>query len=159
MTRIEHLPPQLAVGKHTVVPSSFSNDAETANLRINTLWSEVLGQLGDQASTTDLVRFAITTPADNEVPPLRINYIAAVVVGGDFSFTGDLDPIHLEGGRYVVFPFVGALNELDAFYRHRYLEELPSLGFSTRDGQHLEKILRPPHDGFLEIEAWIPITE
>jgi len=159
MARIEYLATQQAVGKRTEVPSSFSEDCGAANALIDGLWKDVLGLLGEGVAKTAPVRFAVTTPADNEVPPLRINYTAAVVVEGDFTLVGALEHLQLEGGRYVVFPFSGALEDLDVFYRRSYLEELPRLGLLTRDGQHLEKILHRSVNGYLEIEAWIPITQ
>ncbi|MEI7478976.1 MAG: GyrI-like domain-containing protein [Actinomycetes bacterium] len=159
MARIEHLTTQHAVGKHIVVPSSFSEDCAAANPLIDALWNDVLGLAGEGVADNALVRFAITTPADNEVPPLRINYTAAVVTEGDFTLVGALEHVQLEGGYYAVFPFAGKLDDLDIFYRHSYLEKFPRLGVPTRDGQHLEKILHSPVNGYLEIEVWIPIAQ
>jgi len=158
MARIEYLTTQHAVGKHAVVPSSFSEDCAAANPLIDGLWKDVLKQLGEGVDETDLVRFGITTPADKEVPPLLINYTAAVALQGDFTLVGALEHVQLEGGRYAVFPFAGQLDDLDAFYRRSYLEELPRHGLTTRDGQHLERLFEV-HDDEIVIEAWIPVHE
>jgi predicted transcriptional regulator YdeE len=158
MARIEHLTTQHAVGKHIVVPSSFSENCAAANPLIDALWNDVLRLLGDGVTEKALVRFAITTPADQEVPPLLINYTAAVVVESDFTLVGALEHVQLEGGHYAVFPFAGKLDDLDAFYRRSYLEELPLHGLTTQDGQHLERLFEV-HDDEIVIEAWIPVHE
>ena len=156
--RVEILQPCHAIGQHGVVPSSFSNDADAANPVIAELWEAVLSELDRGADDSDLLRFAITTPVDDQTPPLRIHYTAAVVTSGDVRCAQRLEVFDIEGGRYAVFPYEGTLDGLDEFYRRTYLEEFNALSFTARDGQHLEKLLSPPLAGLIAIEAWIPIA-
>jgi hypothetical protein len=131
-----------AYGLSAVVASSFADDA-AAQLRDghrSTVGPTGRLQLGAHPGSDAYEWIAITTPADDSVPPLRINYVAAALDGGSNNWPDAFSSeFVVEGGHYAVFVYQGPHDGLDEFYRATYNDELPQLAMATRDGQHLER--------------------
>ncbi len=155
--RIEERVACTAVGITATVPSSFAPDAADAAAVIAALWEMVTAALGTPGVTDDFEYIGITGPADDLVPPHRITYSASVTEHSAGPLPTTFDAFIIDGGRYAVFSFLGTVGEVDDFYRSAYDEGLRDLGCTTRDGQHLERMLPSEHPALLNLEAWIPI--
>jgi len=155
--RIEERETSTAVGITATVPSSFAPDGANAAPVIAALWEMVTSVLGTQGVSAEREYVGITGPADDLVPPHRITYSATVTEHSAGPLPTTFDAFIIDGGRYAVFSFLGTVGEVDDFYRSTYDEGLRDLGCTTRDGQHLERMLPSEHPALLNLEAWIPI--
>ena len=100
----------------------------------------------------------ITTPADDQVPPRQINYVAAVSSQSESALPNGLSEFTITEGWYAVFNYEGPHDGLDDFYRETYMERLPQLGLTTRDGEHLERYPSPSSQTVVVAQAWIPVN-
>ena len=149
--------PQTGWSLSAVVPLSFAPDAAQAAAAIESLWQQLCDVLGTTLDSSDYEFVGVSTPADDLVPPHRISYAATALPRVASDAPDSLATFSLEGGPYVVFSYRGPLAGLDDFYNAAYMREMPALGLSSRDGQHLEKYVAAVTDSDIAIEAWIPI--
>ena len=99
----------------------------------------------------------ITTPADDQVPPQQIHYVAAVTSQSAAALPSGLTDFTIDEGWYAVFEYEGPHEGLDEFYRATYIEQLPQLGLATRVGQHLERYPSRSTEFTTVAQAWIPV--
>jgi predicted transcriptional regulator YdeE len=145
------------MGASAVVPSSFASDASDAVATIEATWGRLFEAIGCTPDTCTCERIGITTPADDQVPPQRFTYVAAVVIDDESEIAPGLAEANIDAGLYAVFTYDGPHDGLDEFYRRTYMEDLAAAGWRTRDGQHLEKYLPSAQPEHIVSEAWIPI--
>mgnify|MGYP006268390213 FL=1 len=148
-----------AIGVAGVVPSSFAPDAAEAVVAIEELWMKLCRHIDASPGDPRWDFVGITTPADEHVPPQRINYVAAVTSQSSLALPQGLDDFTINAGWYAVFNYLGPHDGLDEFYRVTYMEKLPALGLTTRDGQHLERYPSPSDAESISAEAWIPVDK
>ena len=154
---IVEVPPQRLAGVRGVVPSSFSEDATSADDLIQELWARLRDVLGAELVSSEPDFIGVTTPYDDHVPPKRIQFVAAISIPDSFPIQAELEEVALIGGTYAVFAYEGPGDGLDDFYRKTYLEELPASDWRSRDGQHLEKVLPGSTNHNFKVEAWVPV--
>lgn len=154
-----HCPQLRAIGVAGTVPSSFSPDASSAVAQIESLWMQLCDFIGATPGDPAWDFVGITTPADDHVPPLQINYVAAVSSQSSATLPAGLDEFTIGEGWYAVFDYQGPHDGLDEFYRTTYMYQLPELGLKTRDGEHLERYPSPSTEGITVAHAWIPVHQ
>ena len=151
--RYEVLEETLLVGLSTITPSSFSDQAEVGTAEIYGLWAKLRG-IHEELSGPAGDFFGASRPADDNVPPLQVWYLAGFPYSEEVE---GLESFVIPRGKYLVYSHRGAPETFDDAVRIAYFEEFPNSGSELRDGPHLERYREPVGGEILDVDFMIPV--
>ncbi len=135
MTSKINIPPKSLVGIQAKGPSSFNEVEQSGSKFSEQLWREFIGKLVESGISLDRDMYGVSWPADDLTPPQYVHYFCGFE--SDEKVAG-LTSLMLEGGNYFQYNCEVLAVDINKGFQNAYLVAMPSSGFQSRDGQHLE---------------------
>lgn len=127
--------PKRLIGILETGPSSF-NPVENSGAKFGEqLWHQFIELVVKAGISLNRDMYGVSWPADEKVPPEKINYFCGFESDGNIEGFVELQ---LDGGNYFEYRCEVLAVDLDKGFQDAYMNALPASGFSGRTGQHLE---------------------
>ena len=134
--RLVEFPGCELVGVRTTTPSSFTNEVSLDPWPVGELFRSLSLTFTEHDVIEPEIRYGVSWPADQNVPPLVVHYFAGVESATDFG--DSFESLIVPAGNYFAVTFRGSLQEMDSAFQQAYGEVIEGSGLLQRDGLHLE---------------------
>lgn len=158
-TRVDELGPLRIVGLAVVSPTAMNPDSSFEGSKISVLWDDFFALIPKLSTKPDGTFFGVSTPADDHMPPLTMNYVAGIAVTASIDLPDGFTEILVPAGTYLYFTHAGSITNIDQSVRELYGHYLPSSHYVVREAPHLELYdERFDHDSpTCEMDLLVPI--
>jgi AraC family transcriptional regulator len=136
--RIDVVDEMRVAGLSTVCATATNPQRDAALRRIPRLWDEFFARAHELGLGTSGVYYGVSTPADDNVPPLQMNYLAGMAVPASLTLPDGFTDVWVPEGNYLHFTHEGPAENVDETAHELYERYLPSSGLTQRLAPHLE---------------------
>ncbi len=136
-TKIVYHPSRTIAGLQIVTSSSF--DVENFEMKdVPQLWETFWKRFPELNIAPNGTCYAVASPIGEEVPPLKVLYLAGVEVDPKAVLPEGFVAIEVSAGNYAHFTHQGSFAKLDSSFREAYLTWFPKSGLVQRLAPHIE---------------------
>lgn len=158
-TKIVDHPARRVAGLQIITSSSF--DVENFEMKeVPQVWEQFWKRFPELNIASNGICYAVASPIGEEIPPLKINYLAGVEVDPGSPLPEGFTAIDVPAGKYLHFTHQGAFSRLDTSFREAYLTWFPQSGLVQRIAPHIElydsRSANPESDS-AEMDILIPV--
>ncbi len=158
-TKIVNHSARTIAGLQIITSSSF--DVENFEMKdVPQLWELFWKRFPELNIEPNGTCFAVASPVGQEVPPLKVHYLAGVEVDPEAELPEGFVAIDVPAGNYLHFTHQGSFATLDNSFREVYLTWFPKSGLVQRVAPHIEMYdhrSAAPETDTAEMDILIPV--